>query len=99
MKKGSRKNHSAAHKAKVALEAANGVRTTAELAQAYSVHPSQVTAWKKHLLANIHGLFERGANANQSTRNDERLRDELYQQIGQLQVEITWLKKKSRGLP
>ena len=96
MKKGSRKNHSAAYKAKVALEAAHGKRTTAHLAQAFSVHPSQITAWKRHLLSNIQELFERGAVAKVN-RADERLRDEWYQQIGQLQVELAWL-KKSREL-
>lgn len=98
MKKGSRKNHSAAHKAKVALEAASGSRTTADLAQAYSVHPTQITAWKRHLLANVQSLFERGS-VSKASRADERLRDELYQQIGQLQVEIAWLKKKSGAIP
>lgn len=98
MKKGSRKNHSAAYKAKVALEAAHGTRTTADLAQAYSVHPSQITAWKRHLLSNVKELFERGS-VGKANRTDERLRDELYQQIGQLQVELTWLKKKSGNFP
>lgn len=97
MKKSSRKNHSAAFKAKVALEAALGNRATAELSQAYAVHPSQIAAWKRHLLDHVQELFDRGAVAK-SVRGEERLRDELYQQIGQLQVENAWLKKKSGSL-
>lgn len=97
MKKSSRKNHSTAFKSKVALEAARGLRSTAELSQAYAVHPSQIAAWKRHLLDHIQELFDRGVAAK-SARGEERLRDELYQQIGQLQVENAWLKKKSGGL-
>jgi transposase-like protein len=97
MKKNSRKNHGSAFKAKVALEATRGVRTTAELSQAYAVHPSQIAAWKKHLLDHVQELFDRGAVAK-GARAEERLRDELYQQIGQLQVENAWLKKKSADL-
>lgn len=89
-----RKNHSAAYKAKVALEAARGTRTVAELAQAFSVNPSQIAGWKKHLLEHASELFERGAATNVA-RADTELRDSLYQQIGQLQVELQWLKKKS----
>ena len=50
----------AAFKAKVALVAARGDRTTAQLASEFSVHTSQVTSWKKHLLAEAAGLFEDG---------------------------------------
>jgi putative transposase len=89
-----RKNHSAAYKAKVAIEAARGVRTVAELAQAFSVNPSQIAGWKRHLLEHAQELFERGGTTKAS-RADDRLRDALYQQIGQLQVELEWLKKKS----
>jgi transposase-like protein len=92
----SRKNHSAAHKAKVAIEAAKGVRTVAELAQAYSVHPSQIAVWKKHLLGHVSELFERGA-VNKAAHEEEKLKGKLYQEVGRLQVELAWLKKKSRS--
>jgi transposase len=91
-----RKNHSPAYKAKVALEAARGNRTVAEIAQAFAVHPSQIAGWKKHLITHAQDLFEHGAVAK-SERADEQLRDELYKQIGQLKVELEWLKKKSGG--
>ena len=85
MKKGFPKNHSAAYKAKIATEAAHGARTTADLGQAYSVHPSQITAWKRHLLSNVQELFERGSVAK-ANRAHERLRDELYQESGGLEA-------------
>lgn len=88
-----RRNHSAAFKAKVALAAAKGDKTIAELASEYHVHPNQITQWKKHLLESLPEVFSR------RRRNEHRQRDELtaqlYQQIGQLKVELDWLKKKS----
>ena len=94
---GGRKNHSASYKAKVALEAIRGQRTIAEIAQIFSVHPSQIAIWKKHLSENAQGLFERGA-VQKTERAQEQLRDTLYQEIGQLKVELDWLKKKSGSL-
>jgi transposase-like protein len=90
-----RRNFSAAFKAKVALAAARGDRTTAELASKFGVHASQVTAWKKQLLAGVPELF-----ADQRSRQDEASADEeaLYEQIGRLKMEVEWLKKKSTQL-
>jgi transposase-like protein len=44
---GTRKQYSAAFKARVALEAAKSTRTLAELSRAFQVHPVQVSQWKK----------------------------------------------------
>ena len=49
-----RRKHSPAFKAKVALEVVKGNETVAQLAARYEVHPSQIQAWKKSLLARIH---------------------------------------------
>ena len=95
-KAGSRKNHNAAYKAKIAIEAVRGQRTVAELSQAFSVHPSMIAGWKKHLQENASELFERGA-IKKGEREEEQPRDALYQQIGQLKMELEWLKKKSRS--
>lgn len=91
--KNKRRNHSSQFKAKVALAALQGQKTIAELASEYDVHPNQITQWKKHLLASLPELFSRRRDrAQQAT---EELTDHLYQQIGQLKVELDWLKKKS----
>ena len=85
----------AAFKAKVALAAVRGDKSTAQLASEFSVHTSQVTAWKKQLLEQAAGLFEDGR-----TRRDEQAacEQELYEQIGRLKMEVEWLKKKSAEL-
>ena len=91
--KNKRRNHSAAFKAKVALAAAKGDRTIAQLASQYEVHPSQINKWKKQLLESLPDLFScRKPNDQQ---DQEALTAQLYQQIGQLKVELDWLKKKS----
>jgi putative transposase len=91
--KNKRRNHSAAFKAKVALAAAKGDKTIAELASQYEVHPNQIAQWKKQLLDSLPEIFNRSRQKDQY-RQDE-LTEHLYQQIGRLKVELDWLKKKS----
>ena len=87
-----RQNHSAAFKAKVAVEAIKGLKTSAELASLYEVHPTQIAKWKKRILEEMPGIFS--GRQERAEQNEEELRARLYQQIGQLQVELNWLKKK-----
>ena len=90
---GTRKRFSADFKAKVALEAIRGVSTTAEIASRYKVHPNQIAKWKKQLLESATSLFVDG-RSKRNKEEDDQLKDRLYQQIGQLQFELDWLKKK-----
>jgi transposase-like protein len=90
MKKG-RRNHSAAFKAKVALEALRGLKSTAELASQFEVHPSQIAKWKRQVLEELPGVFS--SRRAREAEDEEALKARLYQQIGQLQVELDWLKK------
>ena len=89
---GTRRRFSAAFKARVALEAIKGQRTSAELAGEHQVHPSQITAWKKQLLAAAQDIFS--DRQGQDRQEQEELVAQLYQQIGQLKVEVDYLKKK-----
>ena len=91
-----RKSYSAAFKAKVALEAIRGERTIAEIASETGVHPNQISKWKKQALEELPDLFSDGRRKRE--QNSEELESELYKQIGQLKVELDWLKKKYRML-
>ena len=91
--KNKRKNHSAAFKARVAMAAAKGDKTIAELASEFGVHPTQIAQWKKRLLESTTEIFSRGRQREKA--NQDELTSELYRQIGQLKVELDWLKKKS----
>jgi len=87
-----RKNYTAELKAKVALDAIKGQRTVNEIALHYGVHPNQVAQWKKQVLDGASDIFS--DRRMRTTRDEESLKAELYQQIGQLKVELDWLKKK-----
>ncbi len=87
-----RKRHSPAFKAQVALEAAKQAKTIAELAKQFQVHPVQISQWKKQLLDGMETLFN-GSTARQP--DPEKLQAELYEQLGRLQMELAWVKKKS----
>ena len=88
-----RKQHSPVLKAKVALAALKGDRTTAELAGQFQVHPTQVSQWKRELLEGAEELF--GRDRRHEAEERKHLIDELYQEIGRLQMESAWLKKKA----
>ena len=91
-----RRKHSAEMKVKVALEALKGQRPVNEIASHYGIQPAQVAAWKKQALEQLPRVFSE--RRDREEQEAEQLQARLYQQIGQLQVELDWLKKKS-GLP
>jgi transposase-like protein len=86
------KRHSAQFKFKVALEAAKGTKTLAELASQYGLHPSQISEWKQQLLQDGPSVFS--SQTARQRREQETLQTELYEQIGRLKMELEWLKKK-----
>ena len=91
-----RRSFSGAFKAKVALAACRGEKTTAQLAAEYEVHVGQITAWKKQLLEGAAVLFEDGRSKRMA--EDAADEEELYEQIGRLKMEVEWLKKKAAEL-
>jgi transposase-like protein len=88
-----RKQYSAEFKARVALEALKGLKTVNELASMYGVHPTQITHWKHRLQKEMPDIFS--ARRDKQERDQEALQAQLYQQIGQLKVELDWMKKKA----
>ena len=87
-----RKQFTPALKAKVAVEAMKGSRSVNELARLYEVHPTQISEWKKRALEGLPGLFADGRR--RGAQDGEGLEAQLYQEIGQLKVELDFLKKK-----
>ena len=90
---GQRKQFTAGFKAKIAVEAIKGQKTAQELGSIYGVHPTQVTTWKRQLVAEAAEIFTRGGVYDKEAIEQDKA--ELYQQIGKLQVELDWMQKKS----
>lgn len=88
------KARDAASKAKIAFDAAKGEKTITQLASEYGVHPNQIGQWKKKLLEGLPVIFSDKRVCHDKDR--EELESELYRQIGQLKVELEWLKKSPR---
>ena len=89
-----RQRYGADFKTRVALEAIKGERTLNEIATDYKVHPNQIPKWKKRAIEFVASGFSGELTAR--AEDDDRIKDQLYQQIGQLKVELDWLKKKIR---
>jgi len=90
-----RRTFNAQFKSKVALEALREQETLAQIASRYDVLPVQVSQWKSQLLSAAPASFARkGSHKKQLEEHDEK-ESRLYQKIGQLEVELDWLKKKS----
>ncbi len=87
-----RKNYPARFKMKVALAAVKGDKTLAQLASDFGVHTNQIQQWKKRLLSEAVPVFS--TRRSKAERDAEELQAELYRQIGQLKVELDWLKKR-----
>jgi len=87
-----RRHFSDEFKAKVAFEALKGDKTLSELAAAYEVHPNQIGQWKQQLKANMSQAFATKKPVHD--KDQEKLADTLYKEIGTLQVQNNWLKKK-----
>ncbi|TET23678.1 MAG: IS3 family transposase [Candidatus Aminicenantes bacterium] len=90
-----RKRYDAKIRAKVALEAVKGDKTLAELSSEFKLHTNQIRKWRKQLLECLPDLFT--DRRKKKDRDTEELISELYRQIGQMKVELDWLKKKSNA--
>lgn len=86
-----RKKYTTQEKAKIALEALKGELTISQITAKYGVHSTQISNWKKQALEGIAQSFSGSRGQRQHEQND--LVDELYRQIGQLKVELDWMKK------
>ena len=85
-----RQYRSANFKAKVAIEALRERETVNQLGSKYEVNPAQITQWKKHVLDHVEELFGKKKELNNSPYKKE----EYLEEIGDLQLQVSWLKKK-----
>jgi len=95
MSKTKRKRYTGAFKAKVGLEALMGVKTVGQIAREYQVHPVQVTQWKGIIRDHLPELFESPQPVGE---DQQQVIAQLHEKIGQLTVEVDWLKNKCRQL-
>ena len=95
--KAKRRRHEPEFKARVALEALKGIKPIHQIAKDFDVHPVQVSDWKKAMTEGATGIFGSG-RAKTEEEDFERQRDKLHAKIGQLTIEVDFLRKKSRQL-
>lgn len=88
-----RKKHTAKFKTKVAIEALKEQKTAAEIAAANGVHPAMISQWKRTAAESIQSGFQ--AHRGKTKECDDGFsKEQLLAQIGQLKVELDWLKKR-----
>ena len=92
-----RKVFDGAFKARVVLEVLRGEKTLSEIASEYEIHPNQIVTWKKQVLNVLPDILSR--KTKNSEKQEEEMQDELYKQIGELNVENEFLKKNLAKLP
>jgi transposase len=85
-----RRNFTSKFKSKVAIEALQERLSAQEIAQKYQIHPNQVQKWKREFLDNAEQVFEKDSTKKKTAAEKEQ--QELYKKIGQLQVEVDFLK-------
>lgn len=91
-----RRQFTAEFKARVVRAALREDKTLAELAGQFDVHPNQITEWKRQAIESLPDVFSRRKAADAKAAEDHEAR--LYEQVGKLQVELEWMKKKARQL-
>lgn len=87
-----RRKHTGQFKARVAVEAIAGHKTVNEISVEYGVHASQIHKWKKEALEGLPEILDDGRSSRREAH--EAVESRLYQQIGQLTMEVEYLKKK-----
>ena len=92
-----RRLHSADFKSKVAIEALKEQKTLSQIAEHYTLHSNQISDWKKVLTEQSPSLFHK-REKKESALDLETLQAPFLEQIGLLQMEVTFLKKKLKQL-
>ncbi len=94
-----KRQHSVEFKTKVVLELIKETDTIAAICSKYSIHPTQARRWKEKAIESLQVGFNGADNSVvRELRETKELNEELFKQIGQLKVELDWLKKKSEAI-
>lgn len=88
-----KRDHSAAFKKRVAIAAIKEELTQAQITSQYEIHVTQVRRWKEKAMAAIEDGFSKKLERDQKDQSE--LLASLYEQIGRLQMQLDWVKKKS----
>jgi len=88
-----RRNHPPAFKAQVVLALLKEEATINEIASKFSIHPTQATKWRAKVIDNLSHLFDDKLVGDQIKEKDHII-DDLFREVGQLKMELEWLKKK-----
>ncbi len=88
-----RKQFQASFKSRVVLESFKEQQTLSELSSRFEIHPNQISNWKRQVKEQLPDIFKKGSTEKTEKKHEE-LTDRLYKRIGQLEVELDWLKKK-----
>jgi transposase len=96
--KAKRKRLNPEFKAQVALEAIKGEKTAQQIAKQFDVHPGQVSAWKAKLSGGLADIFDTAKSKSKSEAQIDKEREQLHSKIGELTVQIDFLRKKSKQL-
>lgn len=91
----SRRRHNAEFKTKVVVQMLEGNKTISEISSENGIHPTQLTQWRRTFLERAPEIFSNSDKSSRKEKDCKAREDELYKKIGQLQVELDWLKKKS----
>lgn len=87
-----RRKFSSSFKTRVVLEALKERLTMSELAQKHQLHPNQIRTWKKEFLAKADSVFELPDRSKEKKLEQEK--EAIFKQLGEVQFEYNWLKKK-----
>jgi len=93
-----RKSIDSTTKARVAIEAIRNQKTTAQIVSDFKVQSGQISTWKKKLIDSSIEVFEDKRSKESREKSFEKREEEYHRQIGKMQMEIEWLKKKSKQL-
>ena len=89
-----RKVYSSKRKAEIAIEAIKESTSQSQLASRYSVHPSQIKTWKQEGIVAVEQCFSK--QQERQAKENDKLLSKLYEEIGDLHTQLSWLKKKHK---